>query len=75
MWEVQIGYEENGSANWEQVGEGAEAAESPSLKVFEALQGKVMPEMSWCSCQPLLAEEAGPAALHKSLTNSVLMSL
>lgn len=80
MWEVQTGHEENGSANLEQAGEGAEAAESLSLKVFEALEGKAMSEMTWCSCQPLLGEEAGPAALHTSLTQkqnttSVLVSL
>lgn len=64
VWEVWIGHEENGSANLEEVGEGAEPSESLSLKVFEALKGKVMSEMTWCSCQPLLVEEAGPAALH-----------
>lgn len=59
----------------EEVGEGAEAAESLYLKVFEASQGKVMSEMTQCSCQPLLVEDAGPATLHRSLTTSVLMSL
>lgn len=45
------------------------------LEGFEVLQGKVVSEMTWCSCQLLLVEEAGAAALHKSLTISVLMSL
>lgn len=73
-WVIQTGHEENGSANLEEL-EGAEAAEPLSLKVFEAVKGKVMSEMTWWSCQLLLVQEAGPAALHRSLATSVLMSL
>lgn len=66
---------DNGSANLEEVGEEAEAAQPLSLKVFEAVQGKDMSEMAWCSCHLLLVQEAGPAALHRSLATSVFMNL
>lgn len=45
VWEVQAELQENGSATWEYIAQGAEAAESPSLEVFETLQGKVMSQL------------------------------